>query len=243
MSDNTPESSKRCPDCAEIVKTAAKVCRFCGFRWAEAEVGMEPLVARRPTVPPMPVSMKMPSPSATAVASLVLGLLGLIGSLVTLLVTAGWLWVLFAIMGVIASILALVSLSEIRKSKGDLVGRGVAIAGLVLGLVGCGISAMVVTAVTAINVIGAHEEVDADAARVLVNTTVPNSLTDYYRRHRNFPGSLQVLVDQKKLRPNQIVDPWNNPLIYERGTTDFKICSVGRDKRPGSSDDICNSTE
>lgn len=101
----------------------------------------------------------------------------------------------------------------------------------------------IIGTVVAVNVIGAQQDGDADAAGILVNTTVPNALTDYYRRKREFPESLQVLVDMKKLKANQIVDPWNTPLIYEPGTTDFKICSAGVDKRAGSQDDICNSTE
>lgn len=101
----------------------------------------------------------------------------------------------------------------------------------------------IIGTVVAVNVIGAQQDGDADAAGILVNTTVPNALTDYYRRKREFPESLQVLVDMKKLKANQIVDPWNTPLIYEPGTVDFKICSAGVDKRAGSQDDICNSTE
>lgn len=101
----------------------------------------------------------------------------------------------------------------------------------------------IIGTVVAVNVIGAQQEGDEDAARILVTTTVPNALTDYYRRKREFPESLQVLVDQKKLKANQITDPWNTPLLYEPSTTSFRICSAGVDKRPGSPDDICNESD
>ena len=34
-----PEPTKRCPDCAETIKSAAKVCRFCNYRF-ESEGGL-----------------------------------------------------------------------------------------------------------------------------------------------------------------------------------------------------------
>lgn len=36
------EETKRCPDCAEDVKAAARVCRFCGYRFDEPDLGTRP---------------------------------------------------------------------------------------------------------------------------------------------------------------------------------------------------------
>lgn len=40
--DNTEGDSKECPQCAEKVKSKAKICRFCSYKFSEEEINKEP---------------------------------------------------------------------------------------------------------------------------------------------------------------------------------------------------------
>ena len=108
VGQTTPATgTKVCPRCAETVQAAASACRFCGL---DFRVGSVPL----PVVPGIP-----PKTNGLAVASMVLGIVWVYG---------------------IGSILALVfgyqAKKQIDESGGRESGRGMAIAGIVLGWVG-----------------------------------------------------------------------------------------------------------
>ncbi len=49
---------KTCPDCAEEVKEAARICRFCGYRFEEASVQPPPLAS--PQQAPTPTAAQLP---------------------------------------------------------------------------------------------------------------------------------------------------------------------------------------
>jgi hypothetical protein len=111
---------KRCPFCAEEIKAAAIVCRFCGREVVQAA---PPSASTMPSVPsPLGYQTGPPRTNGFAVAALVLGIL----------------W-LYGVGSILALIFGYVAKSQIDASGGTQQGRGIAVAGIVLGWVGVGL--------------------------------------------------------------------------------------------------------
>jgi hypothetical protein len=112
MTTESAADYKTCPMCAEHIQPDALVCRYCGYDYRTDTVGGTTNVT---------VSVDNPKYNGFAIASMVLGIL--------------WIWWIGSILAII---FGFVALSQIKASQGAQTGRGMAIAGLVLGFIGLG---------------------------------------------------------------------------------------------------------
>ena len=109
MSDAAAAQTKRCPACGEEIRAEAVICRFCRYDFR--------IRAVPPAAPYAPTYIAQKT-NGFAVASLVLGIVNMgIGS-------------------ILALIFGYKAKREIDESNGLQTGRGLAVAGIVLGYVG-----------------------------------------------------------------------------------------------------------
>jgi len=122
-----------CPQCGNSCPDGSKFCLHCGAALTQAPAATQP-----PGVPPV----QLPPTSGKAIASLVLGI-------------AGMLCGVTAIPGLILGGLAL---KDIRTSGGRLSGKGLAIAGIVISAIVLVLMALSIIMIIALTAIGSNTQ-------------------------------------------------------------------------------------
>jgi len=126
---------------------------------------------------------------------------------------------------VVSIILGHVARGEIRKSKGSLTGAGMALAGLILGYLQLAVclillvSSLVLGGLAASNLGEVFEGSQEDTARSWVNGTGKQYVELYYLKSREYPRSLDDLLQPVVgtpliTEPESILDPWGNEYQY-----------------------------
>lgn len=158
---------KPCPYCAESIEDHAQVCPFCNTNL------VAPAAAPGVQSTPPPGN---PRTSGKAIASLICGIL-----------------FFFLPSAIVAVIMGHLSLSDIRRSAGRLGGRGMAIAGLVLGYTGLAFIPILIIAAIAIPNLLRSRMAANEASAVGSLRTINTACETYATVYRSFPSSLANL--------------------------------------------------
>lgn len=167
-----------CPQCGSTNPNSAQYCSNCGTSFvASHAVSAAPASGRAPAPP-----ANVPT-SGKAIASLICGI-----------------FTIFFPAAIAAIILGHLSVSDIRKSAGRLGGRGIAIAGLVLGYGGIALIALIlIIAAFAIPNLLRGNIAANEASAVGALRTINVAAVTYQSEYENgFPSSLEVLGGDRR---------------------------------------------
>lgn len=91
------------------------------------------------------------------------------------------------------------------------------------------------------NIFNPSMKSDLEVLRELNNVRVDKvhfAIKIYYLNNRSFPDSVQILVDEKYLSPQDVVDVWGNFMTLQGTPDGFLLRSNGPDELPKTTDDI-----
>jgi len=157
-----------------------------------------------------------------------------------------------------AIILGIIGLVNIKKSAGALKGKGMAIAGLILGGLWIIVLPVMIIALPVIAMVGAiaipgfmttRSHAMESKAKVEI-TNIESALELYRMDFGSYPSNeqgLQVLINNEQRNPYLTTipnDPWSRPYQYrypsEHNQDSFDLWSAGADGQDGTKDDVTN---
>lgn len=167
---------RTCPYCAEQIEEQAQVCPFCTTDLPAPLLTSASRQSVAPGVPPPSLSPGNSITSGKAIASLICGVL-----------------FFFLPSAIVAIVMGHLSLSDIRRSAGRLGGRGMGIAGLVLGYLGLSVLPILIIAAIAIpNLL--HSKIAANEASAVGSLrTISVACTTYQTQYGSYPSTLATL--------------------------------------------------
>ncbi len=160
----------------------------------------------------------------TAIASLVLGILGMI-------------------FGPLCSIPAVVcghiAKSKIKRTGEQLDGGGLALAGLILGYIQIGFMIFMIPWLIAVGVPSYEHAKEQATTQATQNTihVISAALEQYELDNGKYPASLDDLMTSGYLQETP-VDAWGSPFTYEPAVRPPAISSPGPDRTSGTADDL-----
>jgi competence protein ComGC len=160
----------------------------------------------------------------TAIASLVLGILGMI-------------------LGPLCSIPAVVcghiAKSNIKRNEEQLDGGGLALAGLVLGYIQIGFMIFMIPWLIAVGVPSYEHAKEQATTQATQNTIhiISVALEQYELDNGTYPESLDRLVSEGYIQQKP-VDAWGSPFVYEPSVRPPAVSSPGSDRISGTDDDL-----
>ena len=173
-----------------------------------------------------------------AILSLVLGIVGLVLSIIPII---GLFAFLFAIPSIILGIMALV-----KAIKNHTAGKGLAIAGLICSGVALSFG-LVIQAIAIPNFMRYRQDSRITHTRVLI-ANVETALNMYNMKYGRYPDSLEDLTketdDMEALLQGDYIDSWGTEIKYEKRSGYRRrplLTSAGPDGEFDTDDDISNT--
>lgn len=170
--------------------------------------------------------LQPPATDGGAIASLVLGIIGVMGCL--------------ALAGIPALILGVTARRRITQSGGTRQGEGLAIAGIILGALGLleTLGAVAIAVPLVLSARGGYRQAQSNNARTSAHAI--QAAADLWRVDHadDCPTAAQLEADGELSPSSTIDDPWGMPYVIDCTSSTTSVRSFGPDRTDGTADDV-----